>query len=289
MIGLSASIVLYKNDPAILRKTIRSFLDSSLKGNLMLVDNSPTDELRSLSTEFNVTYHFNGANHGFGKAHNQAIQSFLHQAEYHLVLNPDVYFGKEVLTELYHFMENHPQVGLVMPKVLYPDGSVQPLCKLLPNPFILAIRRFFPFKNMVSRINDRYEMKSLGYDRVMNVPFLSGCFMFLRTAVLKEVGLFDENFFLYAEDTDLSRRIHHHYKTIYYPTVAIHHLHARGSYKDFFLTAHNLRSAAYYFNKYGWFWDADRKRINNAAEKQTPLALQRVEKNVLPVFTERLS
>jgi GT2 family glycosyltransferase len=63
-------------------------------------------------------------------------------SEYHLVLNPDFEFGSEVLQTLYQFMQDHADVGLVMPRVLYPDGSEQHLCKLLPTPFDLVARRF---------------------------------------------------------------------------------------------------------------------------------------------------
>ncbi len=114
-------------------------------------------------------------------------------------------------------MENNPQAGLVMPKVFGCEGQLQMFCKLLPTPFDLAARRFFPFKGWFKNQNEKYEMKASGYRRVMNVPFLSGCFMFLRNESLKKAGLFDERFFLYAEDTDLSRRIHQQFETLFYP------------------------------------------------------------------------
>ena len=170
-------------------------------------------------------------------------------------------------------MEEHPEAGLAMPKVLYPNGAFQPLCKLLPTPLNLATRRFMPFKSgFLRRINDYYEMKFSQYTKVMNVPFLSGCFMFIRTAALKETGLFDERFFLYAEDTDLSRRIHRHYKTLFFPSAQIYHTHARGSYKDLMLTWYNLRSAIQYFNKWGWFIDKERSIVNQKARLQFPMA-----------------
>ncbi len=112
-------------------------------------------------------------------------------------------------------------------------------------------------------------MKTSGYKQVMNVPFLSGCFMFLRNEALKKSGLFDERFFLYAEDTDLSRRMHQQFETLFYPEVEICHVHARGSYKDFGLTFHNTKSAIQYFNKWGWFFDADRTAINHRAYTQS--------------------
>lgn len=112
-------------------------------------------------------------------------------------------------------------------------------------------------------------MKNSGYNQVMNVPFLSGCFMFLRNESLKKAGLFDERFFLYAEDTDLSRRMHLQFETLFFPGAEIKHVHARGSYKDFRLTFHNIKSAVQYFNKWGWLFDDDRAIINQRANAQS--------------------
>jgi GT2 family glycosyltransferase len=234
----------------------------------MVIDNSPTDELFKLCRSMGVDYFFSGKNLGYGKAHNIALRKSLTCSSYHLVLNPDVYFKSDALEKIFYFMESHSQAGLTMPKVLSAEGQLQMLCKLLPTPLNLAARRFFPAVSGFSALNDRYEMKSTGYTHVMDVPFLSGCFMFLRTSALQQVGLFDERFFLYAEDTDLSRRLHEQFQTLYFPGVEIQHIHARGSYKDFWLTLQNLKSASQYFNKWGWFFDSDRSAINRRAQMQ---------------------
>jgi GT2 family glycosyltransferase len=266
MENITASLVLYKNDLPTVTRAIDSFLACPLAGRLYVVDNSPTDEARRQFNHPRISYLFSGSNLGYGKAHNLAMRECLEISRYHLVLNPDVFFDPGVLVKLFHFMEENSQAGLVMPKVLYPDGTLQRICKLLPTPMNLATRRFFPFSEILfKKMNDRYEMNFTNYHSTMNVPFLSGCFMFLRTDALKEIGLFDERFFLYAEDTDLSRRIHRKFKTLFYPSVEIKHIHARGSYKDLRLTWHNLRSAVLYFNKWGWFVDDERKSINAAA------------------------
>ncbi len=259
---ITASIVVYKTDPFLLRRAMDSFLNSSLTGKLTIVDNSPDDRLRQYCEIPKITYIFNHENVGYGRAHNIVLQQNLDRSIYHLVLNPDVYFDPSTLEKIFHFMEEQPQAGLAMPKVFSADHQVQMVCKLLPTPFDLAIRRFFPFKQWVSKFTGRYEMKESGYDRIMNVPFLSGCFMFLRMEALKQTGFFDERFFLYAEDTDLSRRIHLQFETLFFPGAEIVHLHARGSYKDFYLTLQNLKSAIQYFNKWGWFFDVERQRIN---------------------------
>jgi GT2 family glycosyltransferase len=267
MNSLNISIVLFENELDKVKRTIESFLSSGLVRQIYLIDNSLTDRLKDLSyLDKRIIYIFNNANLGFGKAHNIALRKSIDEnIPYHLVLNPDVYFEEGVLEELYNYMEKNPDVGLVMPKVLYPDGNIQYLCKLLPAPFDLFGRRFLnfpPFKKMVEKRNEIYELRFTGYNKIMEVPYLSGCFMFIRTKVLEKVGLFDERFFMYLEDTDLSRRIHKVSKTIFYPYVHIYHEYGKGSYKNKKLLKYHVESAIKYFNKFGWFFDKEREIIN---------------------------
>jgi GT2 family glycosyltransferase len=264
---LNVSIVLYKTPENMLKRCLESVTKSTLVYKIFLVDNSPKNDLIKLKElDKRIEYIFTKKNLGFGKAHNIAIKKSIEEnIPYHLVLNPDVYFGEGVLEELYDFMEKNPDVGLIMPKILYLDGSLQYQCKLLSTPFDLFARRFlnfFPFEKIVERRKETYELRFSDYNEIMEVPFLSGCFMFLRTKVLDKVGLFDERFFMYLEDTDLSRRIQRVAKTIYYPYVHIYHEYGRGSYKNLKLLKFHIESAIKYFNKWGWFNDPERDRIN---------------------------
>lgn len=243
---------------------INSFLISATESTLYLIDNSPTDEARNLVIHSNIVYIFNGKNLGFGGGHNIALRKAMESgSKYHVILNPDVYFNKGAIPDLYDFMESNVNIGLTMPKVLYPDGRLQPLCRLLPNPAMLIIRRFLPFhKRLFAKLNMSHELHFSGYNKIMDVPFLSGCFMFLRIDALSQVGLFDERIFLYTEDMDLSRRIHLQFRTVFFPKVTIYHHHQRGSYHSMQLLLHNIHSAVLYFNKWGWFFDRQRKCIN---------------------------
>jgi GT2 family glycosyltransferase len=251
MKDLSASIVAYKNSASILAQTIHSFLSSTNDSRLYIIDNSPTDQLKYLAYDPRIIYSFNAKNIGFGAGHNLALRKAINESKYHLVLNPDVYFDENVLTKLYDYMEQDTTVGLVMPKVLYPDGRIQPVCKLLPSPKTLILRRFLTFlTSSLKKENYKYELHLSGYDKIIDAPFLSGCFMFLRTEALRTVGLFDERFFLYTEDTDLSRRIHKIYRTVFFPGATIYHYHERGSYKSLLLLWRNILSAVKYFNKW---------------------------------------
>lgn len=261
---ISASIVVYKTPTDILQKTLQSCLESKgIALKLYVVDNSPTDQAKELCTDSRIEYVHNGNNLGFGKAHNLILNQTIDEYKYHIVINPDVYFESDVIEKLYDFMEQDEEIGHIMPKVLNPNGKTQFLCKLLPTPSNLITRRFLNFwKSKLERSNYDYEMHFADYNSTMNVPFLSGCFMFLRTNALKKVGFFDERLFLYTEDTDLTRRIHRHYKTMFYPKATICHHHAKGSYKEPKLLWHNIQSSITYFNKWGWINDSERELIN---------------------------
>jgi GT2 family glycosyltransferase len=260
---ITASIVTYKNNARILLKAVDSFLNTSLPVKIYIVDNSPNDTLKSFFSDSRCEYYFVGANVGFGAAHNIILSRPEKIGMYHLVLNPDVSFSPGTLECLREYMDKNPDVGNVMPRVIYPNGELQYLCKLLPRPVDWFTRMFIPIKAIRNRINYYFEMRFADYDKEMNVPFLSGSFMFLRETAIEKVGLFDEHIFMYCEDTDLNRRIFQHYKTMYYPNVTIVHEFAKGSHKNIRLLWIHLKAAIYYLNKWGWWLDEERSRINN--------------------------
>ena len=264
---INASIVLYHNNRRQLKKVIESFFSTNLNVTLYLIDNSSSDELKDLAElDSRIVYIFNNANLGYGAGHNIAMRkSITDEVAYHLVLNPDVYFESGIIESLVEYMQAHSDVGHVMPKVLYPNGSLQKLCKLLPTPFDLFARRFIPIKSFVDRINNRYELSFFDYEQIAEIPFLSGCFMFLRVDVLRQNCLFDDNFFMYLEDADLTRRISRISKTVYYPYVSIYHEYERGAHKSKKLLWFFIRSVFTYFNKHGWFFDKERRVINEKA------------------------
>lgn len=264
---LTGSIVVYGNPHTQIREAIASFLNTRLNVRLYVIDNSPDDGVGELCWDKRVVYVHNGRNLGFGAAHNVAMKASLGEANYHLVLNPDVYFESGVLEGLLDFARARPDIGVVMPKVLNPDGSTQHLCKRLPSPADLIIRRFLPgvLKGLVKERLARYEFRDQGYDKVLSVPVLSGCFMLLNCAALAQVGVFDERYFMYMEDVDLCRRMHQRFKTVYFPEVAIYHGYEKGSYRNVRLMMRHIVSALQYFQKWGWFSDEERMMINQKA------------------------
>lgn len=257
---LNASIVLYNHSVSEIAPLVDLLNHSEVVSEVFLLDNSPTPTKGF--EDLAASYIFNNKNLGYGAAHNIAIRKSIEQnGFYHLILNPDISFEPEILGNIVHYMNNNSNIGHLMPKVFYPHGEIQYLCKLIPTPFDLFFRRFLP-EAWTKKRTEKFEMRSFGYDKIMDVPYLSGCFMFLRTAALQEIGLFDERFFMYPEDIDLTRRMHAKYRTVFYPEVSIIHHHAKSSYLSFKMLFIHLWNISKYFNKWGWIFDKERKRIN---------------------------
>lgn len=232
---------------------------------IYLVDNSEAEadrEILQLLPDNKVQYIFMGKNVGYGKGHNVALRESIYDGiKYHLVLNADIVVKAEDIDALCDFMETQPAVGQLLPRVVYPNGETQYLCKLLPTPIDVFGRRFLP-KRWIAKRNARYELRDSGYDKPMNVPYLSGCFMFLRTEAALKARLFDERYFMYPEDIDLTRTIHRDYLTLYYPAVTIVHNHKKGSYHSMRLLWIHIINMCRYFNKWGWFRDTERTAFN---------------------------
>ena len=267
---LTASIVVYHNDIKDLKKVIDSSLASEKLNVLYIVDNSSERHDDLLPKDKRVEYIYTGENLGFGRAHNIAIKkATVRGSKYHVILNPDIFFDENVFEELRLFMEKNIKIGLVMPRVKFPNGEIQNLTKLLPTPFDLFQRRFLPRWNWAEKLNSKYEMNFVKEkEEIVESPYLSGCFMFIRTQVLKDVGLFDEKIFMYSEDLDLTRRIHEKYETVMYTNVEVYHKWERGSYKSKKLLYEQIKANIYYFNKYGWFFDRKRRDINRKILKK---------------------
>lgn len=264
---INCSVVTYKHTI----EEISSLLNCILKNHVdkvFVIDNSPTNVLTSISNYSNqVVYIFNNSNVGYGIGHNIAIRESIKMgADYHVVINPDILFEENLLDNIASIMDENKDYGQLMPKVVYENGELQFLCRLIPTPWDYACKRYLPFKWARKRA-DKFMLKFTGYDKIMNVPILSGCFMFFRVEALKQIGLFDERFFMYPEDDDITRRMHMRYKTIYYPNLYVYHGYEAAPYKSIRMHLILLWNMIKYFNKWGWFFDQNRRLINKKVLK----------------------
>jgi GT2 family glycosyltransferase len=267
---ITASVVLHKTPPAQLERLLSCIKESTIAPEIYLVDNSPNPADMPCFRLPGVTYIRANKNNGYGAGHNIALRAILDKAQFHFVLNPDIYFAPSELEKMVAFMALDPSIGQLMPKVIYPDGSLQYLCKLLPTPADLFLRRFSfgPLKALTRRQVERFELRHTNYSRVLDVPYLSGCFMLFRISALRQVGLFDERFFMYPEDIDITRRMHAQFRTVFYPEAVIVHDHARESYKSSRALWTHIYNSVRYFNKWGWIWDPQRARFNRDTLRQ---------------------
>ena len=263
---LNISIVLYHPN---WEQEVLPLVDGLLRvrnlNKLYLLDNSEERELHPQKAikHPKLRYMHMPSNLGYGRAHNIALrESAYEQTDFHLVMNSDIRVKAEDIDAMHDWMKTHPEVGHLMPRVVGLDGQQQYLAKRLPTPLDVFGRRFLPARWMEKR-NRRYELRDMDMERPINAPYLSGCFMFLRTKSAVESGLFDERYFMYPEDIDLTRSIHRNWLTLYYPEWTIVHAHAQASYKNIHMLWVHIQNMCRYFNKWGWFFDTERQTFNN--------------------------
>ncbi len=256
------SIVLYKTDPIEVGRAVSQFLAAPVKSHLCIIDNSPTPiRLPDYDPQF-VSYHFSDRNLGYGRAHNIALRAAEKKTHYNLVMNTDVRYAADAIPRLVNFMNCNPQAGLAAPRILYPDGSLQYVCRLLPTPANMFLRRFLPGTSWTKHADESYELRWWLHDHVANIPYFQGSFMLLRTELANMLGGFDERFFLYGEDIDLTRRLHERSETLYVPDIQITHEYRRFSNRAWLGTWYGIQNNCRYFNKWGWFIDPRRRSIN---------------------------
>ncbi len=247
----------FKNN--ILRKSLEYLSKSEIVSEILIIDNSKKPifaKFREISSK--ITYkHMLGRNLGYGKGHNLS-NKFLNLNKYHLILNPDIiFYENNCLETLSKYMDDNPDVCLSQPLICsYPSKEVQKLCKQNPSFLIQFIRLFltkFLTKNQfLKSINDKYEMKSIAYKKdVIQSQYLSGCFMFCRVSALNKVGWFDERFFMYLEDADLTRMLSNYGKCVHVPFVSVGHLWAKESHTVLKLKLIAIYSFFLYSMKWG--------------------------------------
>ena len=187
-----------------------------------------------------------GNNKGFGKAHNLVLNKI--NSDFHLILNPDVEFQSNVISNLIKVLLNEPKVSFITPKVLYPNKEIQFVCRKHPT--------FFDLINRKLKISKKNIRKNEYQDQDLEHPFypdfIHGCFMLFKTEDFKRLKGFDERYFLYMEDADMCRKIDDiGKKKLFYPKIEITHQHQKGSSKSVKLFLFHLSSAFKYFLKWG--------------------------------------
>ncbi len=222
---------------------------------VIVVDNASSDgSAEMVRREFagRVTLIANAENRGFGAAHNQAIAAS--HGRYVLLLNPDCrILGTDVLARMTAYMDGHTDIGILGPKVLYPNGGIQFSARRFPTMLAASFRhtplgRLFP-KNRFVR---RYLMTDFDHSHTADVDWLSGAALMIRRETFEQIGLLDERFFIYVEDMDWCRRAHDAgWRVVYHPEVAVSHRIGAASDQKVEPMIHEHRKSMFrYFLKY---------------------------------------
>lgn len=174
-------------------------------------------------------------NLGMGGGNNLGIK--LAKGEFVLILNPDTVLRPDAINIMIDYLRSNVKVGLIGPKLFYPDGSLQLSCLRFPTFFIPILRRTF-LGDYFSNERNSFTMSNFDHASIAEVDWLMGsCLLFRRCLKNKDGSdffpLFDERYFMYFEDTDLAREIKSRgYIVIYHPDAIVIHDHARESAKN---------------------------------------------------------
>ncbi len=243
------------------REELRECLNSVLaqdcieKCEVVVVDNASSDSSADIvNSEFDGRIRLieNRSNFGFGAAHNQAIESS--KGRYVFVINPDSRMLKpNVLGQMVAYMDANPQIGVIGPRILNPDGTLQFSARRFPPMFAGIFRhtilgRLFPNNRFVRG----YLMTDISHDVTMDVDWLSGSALMVRRKTIEQIGAFDERFFMYCEDVDLCKRAHDGgWRVVYYPEVEVSHRIGAASDKNpFAMIKQHHHSMLLYFLKH---------------------------------------
>lgn len=259
---ISISIVTYNTNTDELGKCLAS-LDDPIVKQIYIVDNSNQQYISVFCKNYPKVIYLGSENVGYGAGHNIALRKALEDTElkYHIVLNSDVYFEPSILAKIANFMDSNEDVAQIQPYVTFPNGELQYTVRLLPTPANLIFRRFLP-SSIVKKMDSRYTLAFWNHKTTANIAYHQGSFMFFRLSAFEKVGLFDERYFMYPEDIDITRRMHKYFKTLYWPEVSIVHAHRAESYKSKKMLKIHIVNMIKYFNKWGWIFDSERKKVN---------------------------
>ena len=255
--SISISIVAYHNYEEINNalESLYHYTPSTLAKKIYVIDNS-NDINDSIKLEFinrisnfkNTIYIDVKENLGFGKGHNYILDWI--DSDYHCIMNPDIVFCEDAYSPIIDYLDLHPDVGMVIPVITDEAGKIQDVYRKELTVVDMFIRMFC--KKVFPRRVASHTLQYMDYSKPFQVPFGQGSFLVIRTNLFKQLGGFDDGFFMYLEDADLCRRVNQKSKLMYIPDATVIHKWEKGSHKNIKLFKIHLASMRYYFKKWGW-------------------------------------
>ncbi len=232
--NLSIIILSYKN-PALLRLCLTSLsrsLPTHLDYEVIVVDNETSLETRSVLDEFSEKIRNTKLvplvdNTGYTRGVNQGIKAST--GEYILYANYDVVFELGAIETLYNYIKNHPDTGLVGPKLLNFNGTEQSSCFRFYSPWTIICRRM-PYIPTAHKVLRYFLMQDVNLSKIQPVDWVSGAIFITSKSAVEKVGLMDEHLYHYFSDVDWARRFWDNgYQVVYFPEAKFFHYHGQAS------------------------------------------------------------
>jgi len=255
-------IVLNYRTKGLLKECLKGIklVQPKLDYEIIVVDNASGDGTPVMMRENfpDIRFIASDKNLGYAKGNNLGIKAAY--GRYIMIMNPDIVMFHGVLEKLVEFMDNHSDVGVIGPKLLNPDKSLQYSCYRFPDFWTPIYRRTpFGYFRFAKKKLDDYFMKDFDHASPREVDWLLGGCLLIRRKALEDVGFLDERYFAYFDDVDLCRSMwEKKWKVVYYPLVSVVHFHRRESaegywWSGFFkkVTRVHLASWIKYFRKWG--------------------------------------
>ena len=252
---ISASIVTY-NSVSDVDGVIKDLMNSDCYPNIdiYVIDNCSTD-----NTVQHIKSHFpsikvvpNNINGGYGYGHNTVINWI--DSDIHLIINPDIRFDGTLIRKIAEYLTNNDEVSMCTPEMILESGEYVFPPKSQPKLHYI-VGRYLKNVKMLSGWRDKYTMKNSVVNSnksPFEIGFCSGAFMAIKTKYYKMVKGFDDRYFLYYEDADLTRKISQYGKCMCVPTLLIVHEGKREAYHSKRSRKTMISSMIKYFNKWGW-------------------------------------
>ena len=252
MARISACIVSYGGFDEVCA-AVRSIL-AQCKGadlTLYLVDNASPDGTgeRLAAQDFgpHVQVICLPENKGFGAGHNAVLP--LLTSDYHFVINPDITLHEPVMENICAWLDGHPEAVMATPRMFFPDGREQILPKRKPNVLGLLARQGVPG---LKKFGDRYAMLDEDLSKPTPIEFCTGSFFCIRTETFRKIGGFDEGYFMYVEDADITQKARREGLVYFLPQFSACHAWRRAPGRQLRPFIQQLRSMGRYFCKWGF-------------------------------------
>lgn len=260
-VQLSVCIVAYHNydDIAKAISSLEEYTPKEIKKQIYIVDNSEVSEKQKSDLAFfyekirqyeDICVVSVGKNLGFGKGHNYIIDEI--ESEYHAIVNPDIIFVEDAFSPIINYMNENKDIGMCIPNITDDTGKRLHVYRKELTVYDMFIRMFC--KKLFPKRVAAHTLQNQDYTKPFQVPFGQGSFLVIRTELFKELGGFDERFFMYLEDADLCKRVNQVSKLMYYPGASVIHKWEQGSHKNRKLLKYHIQSMRKYFQKWGYKW-----------------------------------